>query len=217
MGNTSVRNETEECKVYFVDDDRGMVQSTVQWLTLSGFKVKAFADPVLLLKTIKQGEACVVVSDIRMPELDGMTLMRHIQTRDKEIPVVLVTGHGDIPLAVEAMKQGAFEFLTKPFSPENLLQVIRKAQTKRLAILQSRIGSEIESKNFDREETTISSSSTPAGPLNDRIDEYEKQVIVSALTKHSGDIASALVELELPRRTLNAKMKKYGISRRDFR
>ncbi|MEO0910064.1 MAG: response regulator, partial [Pseudomonadota bacterium] len=88
MGNHSLQQETDECKVYFVDDDRGMVQSTVQWLTLSGLKVKAFADPVLLLKTIRQGEACVVVSDIRMPELDGMTLMRHIQTRDKEIPVV---------------------------------------------------------------------------------------------------------------------------------
>ncbi len=218
MGNHSLQQEADECKVYFVDDDRGMVQSTVQWLTLSGLKVKAFADPVLLLKTIRQGEACVVVSDIRMPELDGMTLMRHIQTRDKEIPVVLITGHGDIPLAVEAMKKGAFEFLTKPFSPENLLQVIRNAQARRLDVLKSRTIPEVDTSRSEvTPASVVTESSTEAGPLNDRIDEYEKQVIVSALAKHSGDIASALVELDLPRRTLNAKMKKYGINRRDFR
>ena len=214
-------NQTADCKVYFVDDDRGMIHSSVQWLTLSGLKVQAFVDPKVLLRTIKLNSPCIVVSDIKMPDLDGMSLMQHLHAKDKHLPVILITGHGDIPLAVEAMKKGAFEFLTKPFSPEQLLEIIKSAQAKRMEQLASLEDSVKpvqlhEEKSLDKMIETIHDRGE-AGPLNVLVDDYEKTVIEAALKKHSGDITLVLDDLNLPRRTLNAKMKKYGIERKAFR
>ena len=214
-------NQIADCRVYFVDDDRGMIHSSVQWLTLSGLKVQAFVDPKVLLRTIKVNSPCIVVSDIKMPDLDGMSLMQHLHAKDKHLPVILITGHGDIPLAVEAMKKGAFEFLTKPFSPEQLLEIIKSAQTKRMEQLAS-LEDSIKPDQLDEGKTPDKMVETihdrgEAGPLNVLVDDYEKTVIEAALKKHCGDITLVLDDLNLPRRTLNAKMKKYGIERKAFR
>lgn len=222
MGEVLEKSQASDCKVYFVDDDRGMIHSSVQWLTLSGLKVQAFVDPKVLLKTIKLNAPCVVVSDIKMPDLDGMSLMQHLLAKDKNLPVILITGHGDIPLAVEAMKKGAFEFLTKPFSPEKLLEVIKSAQSTRMEYLES-LRSESDdvprviNDSLQDDALTLSDDTNDAGTLNVMVDGYEKTVIEQALRKHHGDIAIVLDELDLPRRTLNAKMKKYGIERKNFR
>ena len=222
MAELSETKNTAECKVYFIDDDRGMIHSSVQWLTLSGLKVQAFVDPKVLLKTIKPNASCVVVSDIKMPDLDGMSLMQHLLSKDKNLPVILITGHGDIPLAVEAMKKGAFEFLTKPFSPEKLLDVIKSAQAYRMQHLESlkievddsaRAGND----SPQQDDVHLSSDINDASALNVMVDDYEKAVIEKALKKHGGDVALVLEDLDLPRRTLNAKMKKYGIERKNFR
>ena len=210
-----------DCIVYFVDDDRGMIHSSVQWLTLSGLKVQAIVDPKALLRTIKPNSPCIVVSDIKMPDLDGMSLMQHLHAKDKNLPVILITGHGDIPLAVEAIKKGAFEFLTKPFSPEKLLETIKSAQKVRITHLESLNSSNARSlekggqSNKPKEQEKLMSGEVT--PLNTLVDDYEKTVIEASLKKHGGDIALVLEDLNLPRRTLNAKMKKYNISRRDFR
>jgi DNA-binding NtrC family response regulator len=214
-----------ECVVYFVDDDRGMIHSSVQWLTLSGLKVQAFVDPKVLLRTIKPNSPCIVVSDIKMPDLDGMSLMQHLLSKDKYLPVILITGHGDIPLAVEAMKKGAFEFLTKPFSPEKLLETIKVAQARRMSYLASLSKSASSPQNPCSDKGAANSDfeqrlplkGQDEAPLNALVDDYEKTIIMASLKKHSGDIALVLQDLELPRRTLNAKMKKYGIIRKDFR
>ena len=222
MAESSEIKNTAECKVYFVDDDRGMIHSSVQWLTLSGLKVQAFVDPKVLLKTIKPNAPCVVVSDIKMPDLDGMSLMHHLLSKDKNLPVILITGHGDIPLAVEAMKRGAFEFLTKPFSPEKLLEVIKSAQTSRMEHLESLQVAANDSARTSNDTThlndlSLSNDMNDASALNVMVDDYEKAVIEKALKKHGGDVALVLEDLDLPRRTLNAKMKKYGIERKNFR
>lgn len=222
MAESSEIKNTAECKVYFVDDDRGMIHSSVQWLTLSGLKVQAFVDPKVLLKTIKPNAPCVVVSDIKMPDLDGMSLMQHLLSKDKNLPVILITGHGDIPLAVEAMKRGAFEFLTKPFSPEKLLEVIKSAQISRMEHLESlkvevNDSARADSESSHLDDLNLSSDMNDASALNVMVDDYEKAVIEKALKKHGGDVALVLEDLDLPRRTLNAKMKKYGIERKNFR
>lgn len=222
MGEVSETVQTSECKVYFVDDDRGMIHSSVQWLTLSGLKVQAFVDPKVLLKTIKLNAPCVVVSDIKMPDLDGMSLMQHLLAKDKNLPVILITGHGDIPLAVEAIKKGAFEFLTKPFSPEKLLEVIKSAQVSRMKYLESlsqESSDVLQGSDTQQNIRNLVSSNdvNDVGALNVRLDDYEKTIIQKALKKHRGDISLVLDELDLPRRTLNAKMQKYGIERKDFR
>lgn len=199
--------------VYLVDDDRGMVSATSQWLSLSGLKIQAFADPMALMKVVKAGTKCVVVSDIRMPGISGMELMKLIKARDSRIPVVLITGHGDIQLAVEAMKVGAFEFLPKPFEPEKLLETVQNAQNELLSA---------HSKLNDVELVgTVVDQSKDVGPnedgLSERVAAFEKEIIESALKRHKGSIPSILEELAIPRRTLNAKMSKYGIHRSSFR
>ena len=200
--------------VYLVDDDRGMVGATSQWLSLSGLKVRAFADPAALIKVVKTSQPCVVISDIRMPGIDGMQLMKLIQSKDKRIPVILITGHGDIPLAVEAMKLGAFEFLPKPFSPEKLLEITRKAQE-----LWTRV--EVQASSSPSvpasEEKAPVPGIVPEGTLPDQVEGFEKEIIEATMKKHRGAIPKVMEELGIPRRTLNAKMKKYDIVRAKYR
>lgn len=203
-----------EIKVYFVDDDRGMVSSISQWLSLSGVKIQAFADPTALMKVVRAGHPCVVVSDIRMPGIDGMELMRLIKGRDRCIPVILITGHGDIPLAVKAMKIGAYEFLQKPFSPERLLEVVQRAQEDYIARLAENVSEKSESIQEDTDFNGDSDSSmVSAGDLSAQVDDFEKRLICAALERNHGVINRVISELNIPRRTLNAKMKKYEISR----
>ena len=75
--------------------------------------------------------AGIVISDIRLPGMDGLTLLERLKARDRQLPVVLITGHGDISMAVGAMRNGAYDFMEKPFSPERLVDVTRRALEKR--------------------------------------------------------------------------------------
>ncbi|MEM9331631.1 MAG: response regulator [Pseudomonadota bacterium] len=214
-------NAAKDIIVYLVDDDRGMVCATSQWLSLSGLKVRAFADPSALIKVIKPNQPCVVVSDVRMPGIDGIELMKLIRGKDKRIPVILITGHGDIPLAVEAMKLGAFEFLSKPFSPEKLLDVTRQAQQFWQEVSdhtghQKQSDETMKAVEVTTDLTEFEEDDT-AGNLTDQVDEFEKDLIASAMKKHRGVIPKVIEELDVPRRTLNAKMKKYGIVRANYR
>ena len=79
----------------------------------------------------------VVVSDVRMPGMGGLALLERLQTLDVDLPVILLTGHGDVPMAVEAMREGAYDFLEKPFSPEALLSSLRRALEKRQLVLEN--------------------------------------------------------------------------------
>ena len=202
-----------EAIIYFVDDDRGMVSATSQWLTLSGFKVRAFADPTALVKVIKHSRPCVVVTDIRMPGLDGIELMKLLHAKDPNIPVILITGHGDIPLAVEAMKLGAYEFLQKPFSPEKLLAVIEQACSE-LEMTRSQ-PMNVEPASLDK--NNVREGIPPMNDLADQVDVFEKDVIERSLARNRGSMIRVMEELNIPRRTLNAKMKKYGLQRASFR
>jgi two-component system C4-dicarboxylate transport response regulator DctD len=100
-----------EARVLLVDDDENMRQSTAQALDLAGFTVETLESAEQALALAGPGFDGAVVSDIRMPGMDGMTLLSRLQEVDGEIPVVLVTGHAEVPLAVEAMRRGAYDFL----------------------------------------------------------------------------------------------------------
>ena len=125
--------------VLLVDDDEGVIHSTAQSLQLSGFVVRDFAAAETALDYITPGFAGVVVSDIRMPGMDGMTFLSRVREIDTEVPVILVTGHGDVQLAVRAMREGAYDFIEKPFSGQHLGDVARRAFDRRSLILENRI------------------------------------------------------------------------------
>jgi DNA-binding NtrC family response regulator len=122
-------------KVAIVDDEADMRQSISQWLALSGFETETYASAEEALKGIGADYAGVVVSDIRMPGMDGMAFLKRLMSLDSGLPVIMITGHGDVPMAVEAMRVGAYDFLEKPFNPDRMTELTKKAtQTRRMTL-----------------------------------------------------------------------------------
>ena len=125
-------------QVMVVDDEASIRDAVEQWLGLSGFCVQRFSHAEECLAQLPPDFAGVILSDVRMPGMGGLGLLAHVQARDPELPVILLTGHGDVPMAVQAMRDGAYDFLEKPFSPESLLSSLRRAQDKRRLVLENR-------------------------------------------------------------------------------
>ena len=124
--------------VMVVDDESSIRDAVEQWLSLSGFQVQLFSRAEECLAALPEHFAGVILSDVRMPGMDGLQLLAEVQKRDADLPVILLTGHGDVPMAVEAMRDGAYDFLEKPFSPETLLGSLRRALDKRRLVLENR-------------------------------------------------------------------------------
>ncbi len=125
-------------RVLLVDDDGQMRVSTAQALELAGFSVEPMASGEEALALAGPGFPGAVVSDIRMPGMDGMTLLGRLHDLDPDIPVILVTGHAEVPLAVEAIRGGAYDFIEKPFVVQELATVIRRAIDHRGLVLENR-------------------------------------------------------------------------------
>ena len=125
-------------KVAIVDDEQDMRQSISQWLGLSGFETETYASAEEALKAIGPDWPGVVVSDIKMPGMDGMAFLRKLIGLDSGLPVILITGHGDVPMAVEAMRLGAYDFLEKPFNPDRMTELAKRASQARRMTLDNR-------------------------------------------------------------------------------
>lgn len=113
--------------VYIVDDDDGMRRALSVLMTTVGFEPTAFAKPDEFLAKYDPNRPSCVVLDVRMPGMSGLEVQQHLNRSGAMLPVILVTGHGDIPMAVQAMKDGAFDFLQKPFRDQDLLDRINGA------------------------------------------------------------------------------------------
>ncbi|UXU73862.1 MULTISPECIES: sigma-54-dependent transcriptional regulator [unclassified Paracoccus (in: a-proteobacteria)] len=125
-------------KIAVVDDEPDMRESISQWLALSGFEAETFASADEALKVIGPDWPGVVISDIRMPGTDGMAFLKRLMGIDSGLPVIMITGHGDVPMAVEAMRIGAMDFMEKPFNPERLTELVKKATQARRMTLDNR-------------------------------------------------------------------------------
>lgn len=125
-------------EVLFVDDDPAMRESVEQFLPLSGFKLRSVASAAEALTRLSQDFAGVVVTDLKMPGMSGRQLMQRVQAIDDTIPVVIITGHGDVETAVDAMRQGAYDFLEKPFDPVRFTEALSRAAEKRRLVLENR-------------------------------------------------------------------------------
>jgi len=113
--------------VHVIDDDIDVRQSLAFLLSTAGLAVCVHESAVAFLKALPDIQPGCVVTDIRMPEMDGLELQRRLVELNAGLPVIVMTGHGDVPMAVEAMKAGAVDFIEKPFHDETLLSAIRSA------------------------------------------------------------------------------------------
>jgi two-component system response regulator FixJ len=118
---------TDRGKVYVIDDDEAMRDSLNFLLDSANFNVTLFETALRFLEALPGLEFGCVVSDVRMPGLDGIELLKRMKADQSKFPIVIMTGHGDVPLAVEAMKQGAVDFLEKPFEDDRLIGMIEAA------------------------------------------------------------------------------------------
>lgn len=125
-------------KIAIVDDERDMRQSISQWLALSGYDTETFASAEDALKVLGPDYPGIVISDIRMPGMDGMQFLKKLMGSDSALPVIMITGHGDVPMAVEAMRVGAYDFLEKPFNPDRMSELTKKAAKARRLTLDNR-------------------------------------------------------------------------------
>jgi len=133
----------QSARVYVIDDDSAMRDSLDFLLGSAGFSVRLFDSAQIFLDELESLEAGCVVTDIRMPGIDGMELLRQLNSGTRKLPVIVMTGHGDVPLAVEAMKLGALDFLEKPFNDERLIGMIETA------LSQNESGSKTEALSAD--------------------------------------------------------------------
>jgi two-component system response regulator FixJ len=113
--------------VHIIDDDDAVRDSLVFLLKSSGIEAKAYASAANFLDGFAGTDKGCVVTDIRMPEISGMELLKRVKEKRPELPVIVITGHGDVPLAVEAMKLGAADFLEKPFDDDSLIAAVQAA------------------------------------------------------------------------------------------
>ncbi len=118
---------TDKRIVHIIDDEEGVRRSAGFMLKTSGFAVRTWSSGVEFLKEVRHAETGCVLLDIRMPEMDGLEVQQTLNDRGVTMPVIVLTGHGDVGIAVKAMRAGAVDFLEKPFETDTLLDAIERA------------------------------------------------------------------------------------------
>ncbi len=148
MTSASMTGQTQPTLVHLVDDDASVRAAVEDLLASVGLDTRSYASAADFLERARLEAPGCLVLDVRMPGMNGLDLQQELQRRGLALPIIFITGHGDIPMSVRAMKQGALEFLTKPFRDQDLLdaidQALRKAQDahaqrRQLQDLQSRL------------------------------------------------------------------------------
>ncbi len=122
--------------VYLVDDDEAFCDSLRWLLDAAGYRVAAFSGAELFLASFQPGAGACLILDVRMPGYSGLELQKEMARRGHAIPIIFVTGHGDVPMAVNAVKNGAFDFIEKPFKDQALLTLIENAANLNVSALQ---------------------------------------------------------------------------------
>ena len=125
-------------KLLLVDDEKIIRDSVGQSLMLAGFEVETFASAAEVLPKLQADFDGLLITDIRMPEMDGLELMEQAHKRDADLPVILISGHADVALAVNAIRDGAYDLLEKPFATTALIESVKRALEKRRLILENR-------------------------------------------------------------------------------
>ncbi|WP_456385225.1 sigma-54-dependent transcriptional regulator [Desulfolithobacter sp.] len=136
MDKTAIRGSMN--KVLFIDDEKHIRQANRQTLELADLEVSCLDCAEKAIPVLSQEWPGVVVCDIRLPQMDGLEFLRRAREIDPDLPVILITGHGDVSTAVQAMRDGAYDFIEKPYSAERLVKTVRRGLEKRMLTLENR-------------------------------------------------------------------------------
>ncbi|MGV2064805.1 sigma-54-dependent transcriptional regulator [Agrobacterium sp. 22-226-1] len=129
---------TADGTIFLVDDDSQLRKAMVQTLELDGLPVTSFSRAEQALAALSEDFDGVVITDVRMPGMTGLEFFDHVRKIDADLPVILITGHGDVPMAVDALHNGAYDFIAKPFPAERMVESARRALEKRRLVLENR-------------------------------------------------------------------------------
>lgn len=195
-------------KVLIIEDDAALRASVEQTLELADLVPIATASFVQARRSIRSNFQGVILSDIKMPHQDGFDILSFVQNRDPDLPVVLFTGHSDVPTAMRAMKEGAYDYLEKPCEPERLVETLRRALNHRALVLENRAMIE---ENSGRNENSSDDS------LTDQLDRHEREIIEATLRAENGRVAEAANKLGVPRNTFYDRMTKLKIVAKSYR
>jgi FixJ family two-component response regulator len=119
-------DETEQATIFLIDDDQDVLDAITRLLKAAGFQVTAYNSAQGFLNSTTDATIGCVVSDLAMPEMNGLELSAIMANRRPHMPMVIITGHGEVPLAVSAMKNGVFDFIEKPFDPREFIQLVHR-------------------------------------------------------------------------------------------
>lgn len=131
-------NVNDDVEVMVIEDEDDVRLGCLQALQLEGLRAVGYDSVERVPRTLPRDVRYVVVSDIRLPGMDGMAFLRQLVERDADLPVILITGHGDVQTAVQAMRDGAYDFIQKPFQSHELAAVVKRALEKRTLALEVR-------------------------------------------------------------------------------
>ena len=191
--------ETGDYIVHIVDDEEAVRKSLAFLLTMSGFAVKMHESATDFLSAASSIRNGVLVTDLRMPDMSGVELLRNLVTANASLPAVVITGHGDVPMAVEAMKAGATDFIEKPFEDVVLIEAIQRAaeqlvdkplELDDVASIQTRLG-----RLSDRERQVL--SGVVAGLPNKSI-AYDLNISPRTVEVHRANVMAKMQATSLP-------------------
>lgn len=176
--------------ILVIDDDPNILAVIQTRLEANGYDVETRGDPLKALETLREREFDVIVSDVRMPQIDGMELLRRVHRVRWNIPVILLTAYGTIPNAVEAMKQGAFQYLTKPFQGKQLLEEIERALEERG---KAHIGKTGDVETYFPGVYGVSAKMKALHPLLERIIDSESTVLIQGASGTGKELIAQMI------------------------
>ncbi len=195
-------------KVLIIEDDAALRTSIAQTLELEDLEPIQTSGFVQARRSIRSNFKGVILSDIKMPEHTGFDVLRFAQTRDPELPVVLLTGFSDVPTAMRAIREGAYDYLEKPCDPDRLTDTVRRALDHRTLVLENRAY---------RQELDARQAEVQSGTLAEQLERHEKQIIEQALLAANGKVSKAAEQLGIPRNTLYDRMTRLCVVAKSFR